>query len=215
MTRSVNMLKLRLNRDQGFDDHVADARPKRFNIVTLLLQKPIEKGKISLASSVAILGIFVCNKIRVGLVNCIVGQMNPRATHVFRGWFLVLFRAKSDQAFFEQENPKRIAREDQNVHSHVELESLDQQRLLNVFLNDAIRVFFRIVGIFSQNDALSLASSIRFDDISRRLLFELLVIFRALSSAKFWETGKKKFFCFGYKKFFSFSFSLFFFFTNS
>lgn len=89
----------------------------------------------------AFVHIFVAcvkNKVLIVFVEGIVRQMHMNILHIFLPHFLVFFCGESSQAFIVYENSQRIVSHDQDIYSEVELEIFDEERVINIGLDNTI-----------------------------------------------------------------------------
>ena len=61
-------------------------------------------------------------------------------------WGSIWFGGESDEAVVVKEDSKRVAGSDEDVNAEIELETVDQKRLVAVFLHDHV-VVLRNLGI--------------------------------------------------------------------
>jgi len=72
------------------------------------------------------------------------------SNHIALGRGNVVFGAHSQQTIIEQENTQWTGRRNENIDPQVTLEPVDQQRLLDVFLDNDVLVRWNTLGISHQ-----------------------------------------------------------------
>ena len=77
---------------------------------------------------------------------------------------LVFLGAQTNETIAVHVYDKWIDAQDEDIDSQIELVPVNQERLVQVELHDGITVLVHFVAISTQNDALALASRVRFDD---------------------------------------------------
>ncbi len=71
---------------------------------------------------------------------------------------------KPAKSLFEDQHPKRAAASDENIDPEIELESAEEQRVLNILLDDCIVVRVDAVQALGKVDAAALAGGLGLDD---------------------------------------------------
>lgn len=101
---------------------------------------------------------------RVGLVNGIISEMNVKILQITRIGQLIFFSRKANQSLVIEINSQGVARSHQHVDSHIEFQTLIEQRISDVLLNHTPFFFLKISRILSQINASALTSGLRFND---------------------------------------------------
>ena len=115
---------------------------------------------------VVIIDPLVLDKVLTFFVDSIVSQVHTEIVEVAAKWCDVLFGSKSGQSFLVQEHSDRNHGRDQEVDTQVELQVVDQIRLVEISLGDVVLPCLEPVEIASEEDALALAASLGLDDKS-------------------------------------------------
>lgn len=89
------------------------------------------------------------------------------------------------QAFIVYENSQRISRGDERINTQVELESVNQQRLVEIILANHSLVHFHLLQVLRQPNPATLRALIGLDDES--LIFVLSTVLDCITEAVGWK----------------------------
>lgn len=92
---------------------------------------------------------FVEHKLRVELIDGIVGEMDECLVKVGRVGLDVRLRRKPCQPLLKQINPKRISTRQQHIYSEIELQPINQVGPRDIPLYDVVFAIFYILDIAS------------------------------------------------------------------
>lgn len=76
------------------------------------------------------------DKLRVPLVDSVVGEMHHYISAIALIWRLVFVSCKAGQSLFVYVHPKRVDAPQENIYPEIELQAVDQIWFLYVLLNN-------------------------------------------------------------------------------
>mmetsp|Transcript_15957 Transcript_15957/g.29216 ORF Transcript_15957/g.29216 Transcript_15957/m.29216 type:complete len:202 (-) Transcript_15957:307-912(-) len=157
------MRKDRLHRAQGLYDSFGDLLPKVVDVVPLVLQHLKGRGQASLMADIVSLRVVIEYEVGVVFVDSIVGEVHAHIPQVSSTRDLVLLSSEPRKAFSMNVNSKRVAASDKHIDPHVELEVVDEERLVKVALSYESLRAVNVIEAACQKDPSSLARSFRLD----------------------------------------------------
>lgn len=115
------------------------------------------------------------------LINGIIGQMHAQIVKVAADGCNVILSSKPRQAFVINIDAKWNDASDQHIYAKVELQIVDEKRLMKITLRHVVLARLKPFPVPSQEDSLALTSRLWFNNKSLRLpivelLFERLYI---------------------------------------
>lgn len=149
---------------QSLSNVILDLTPVEVGLVAEVLQRPEKLGQRFLMSIRHIINSVIILIARVGLVNGIISEMNVKILQITRIGQLIFFSRKANQSLVIEINSQGVARSHQHVDSHIEFQTLIEQRISDVLLNHTPFLFFKISRILSQINASALTSGLRFNN---------------------------------------------------
>lgn len=151
----------------GFDAYSFDIFPNFiscfiiwiFSIGVNILQN---RSKASFVANVSSVSIFILDESICFFVNSVIGKVHAQVVEVAASWTLVLLCGKPGQALFVNETAQRVDSCDQNIDSQIELQAINEIRLVQVALSYIVFTLHDPVAITRQEYAFTLAHCLRF-----------------------------------------------------
>lgn len=118
-----------------------------------------------------VISSLVLDEILSILIDRIIGEVHEQVIQVRPDGRIVLWGCESGKAFVEHKNSERRNACKIDVNPQVELEAVNQVRLVEVSLGDVVFVLIEPVKISSQKNAFALTTVLRFNDECLRFAF--------------------------------------------
>lgn len=106
------------------------------HVVALVCEQIEDSSKGPFVSDVHVVLAGVEHKFLAGLVDGIVGEMYEVVLEVFLPRPLIVLSGKARQSLLVDVDPQRVAAVNQHVDAHIELQAIDQQRVIDVELHN-------------------------------------------------------------------------------
>lgn len=164
----VEVLQIRLSDAQSFYDKIFDWLPNllSLSITELGSDSPEYWSKWSFASDVILSFTIIGHKVFTVFIDCVISQVHKQIPKVTWLWAFVWNCSKPCKSFFVQENPQWIDTSKENIYSQIKFKAINQIWLMHVSLNHIMFSWKNVFEASGQEDAFSLARSLRFDNES-------------------------------------------------
>jgi len=129
--------KERLHGNYRFDNDIVNLLQERCYVVLGLLQQLQHRSEASLMARLQANGQLILHELFITLIYCIVREVHEEVIEVVVSW-LVDFGRKPGQAFLIDIDSQRVAASKETVNSEIEFEILDQKRVFNILLDNAV-----------------------------------------------------------------------------
>lgn len=140
---------------QSFDDQLIYFLFDRMHVVTLIGEEIEHRCKRSFVADVHVVLTGIEHELFAGLVDGVIGEMYEVVFQVFLLCPLVVFCCKAGQSFLIDVDPEWIATVDEHIDAHVELQTIDQQRVVHIELHNT-RLALQLFELCEQHDSLAL-----------------------------------------------------------
>jgi hypothetical protein len=170
LAESVHVLQHGLPHQQGLHDECIDLSLYLFHIIPLACEQVVDGSEGALVADVHVVLAGIEDELLVGLIDGVVGEVDEVVLQVLLPGPLVGLGGEPGQPLLVDVDPHWVAPVDQHVDAHVELEAVDQQRVIHVQLHDA-RPALQLFSPREQHDSLPLRGGFRFEYIDWLFLF--------------------------------------------
>ena len=113
--------------------------------------------------NISLVSVLICHKILTLLIYSIIGQVHHQVAQVTANRRDILFGSKSGQPFFIDEYAQWVYACDQHINSKVELQIIDQVRLMEITLGYVVLPWLDKVVSSGEKYSLALTHGFRFN----------------------------------------------------